>query len=208
MNTQNVDQAYENLIARLHTVRQQWWWLTFSEGLLKCIGILALITVSMLIMFTVSFQVSQSTFLFWTRIAVLLFAIGIAIYALIRTLILPLYKKRSDAAVASRLELTQTESTLSSENRILSAVQLRKNLTDNRLGYAPEFIEHLILQTDQDLNNIQHRQVFQHEFRRIKQNAAIAVSGIGLLLIMNFLLPNAFNGFAYTFQTFTEDATE
>jgi len=201
MDTQNVNQAYENLIARLRAVRRQWWWLTFSEGLLKCIGILALITGAILTLFAVSFQVSQSTFLFWVRIAVLLLAIGIAVYTLIRSLILPLCRKHSDAAVAARLESTQIESELASENRILSAVQLRKNLTDNRLGYAPEFIEHLILQTDQDLKNIQHRQIFQNEFRKIKQNAGIAAAGIGFLLIMNFLLPNAFNGFAYTFQT-------
>ena len=200
MDTQNVNRAYENLISQLHAVRRQWWWLTFSEGLLKCIGILALIIVAMLTLFAVSFQVSQSVFLFWVRMAVLLFAIGIAIWTLIRLLILPLCRRYSDAAVASRLESTQTESELRSENRILSAVQLRKNLTDNRLGYAPEFIEHLILQTDQDMKNIQHRQVFQNEFRNIKQNAGIAVAGIGLLLILNFLLPNAFNGFAYTFQ--------
>ena len=202
MNTQNVNQAYENLIARLHAVRRQWWWLTFSEGLLKCIGVLALITVAMLALFTVSFQVSQSVFLFWMRIVGLLLAIGIAIYTLIRTLIFPLFRKHSDAAVASRLESTQTTSELASENRILSAVQLWKNLTDNRLGYAQEFIEHLILQTDQDMENVQQRQVFEKEIRKIKKNAGIAVAGIGLLIITNFLLPNAFNGFAYTFQTF------
>ncbi len=201
MDTQNVNQAYKNLIARLHAVRRQWWWLTFSEGLLKCIGILALITVSMLIVFTVSFQVSQSIFLFWARIALLLSAVGIAVYTLIRMLILPLIRKHSDAAVAARLESTQTENELASENRILSAVQLWNNLTDNRLGYAQEFIEHLILQTDQDMKKVQHRQVFQDEFRKIKQNAGIAVAGIGLLLITIFFLPNAFNGFAYTFRT-------
>ena len=201
MDTRNVNQAYENLITRLHTVRRQWWWLTLSEGLLKCIGILALITVSMLVVFTVSFQVSQSIFLFWVRIAVLLFVIGIAAYTLIRVLILPLCRRRSDAAVASRLESTQTETELASENRILSAVQLWKNLKNNRLGYAPEFIEHLILQTDQDMKNVQHRQVFQNEFRKVKQNAGIAVAGLGLLLITNFFMPNAFNGFAHTFQT-------
>ncbi len=201
MDTRNVNQAHENVIARLHAIRRQWWWLTLSEGLLKCIGILALLTVSMLIVFTVSFQVSQSILLFWVRIAALLLAIGIVAYTLIRVLILPLSRRNSDAAVASRLESTQTENGLASENRILSTVQLWKNLKNNRLGYAPEFIEHLILQTDQDMKNVQHRQVFQNEFRKIKRNAGIAVAGIGLLLITNFLLPNAFNGFAYTFQT-------
>ena len=201
MDRQNVNQAYENLIARLHTVRRQWWWLTFSEGLLKCIGILTLVMVGVLVILNVSFQVRQVPFLLWVRIGILLLSIAITVYIVIRSFIIPLSKRFTNAAVASRLELTQGQSELASENRILSAVQLWKNLTENRLGYAPEFIEHLIIQTDQDMEHIQRGQVFQTEFRKIKRNAGIAVAGVGLLLITHFLLPNAFNGFAATFQT-------
>ena len=201
MNRQNVNQSYENLIARLHTARRQWWWLTFSEGLLKCVGMLTLVMVSVLVILNVSFQIGQAPFLRWVRIGILLLSIGVAVYIVIRSFIIPLCKKFTDAAVASRLESTQVQSELASENRILSAVQLWKNLTDNRLGYAPEFIEHLIIQTDQDMEHIQRKQVFQTEFRKIKRNAGIAAAGVGLLLITHFLLPNAFNGFAVTFQT-------
>ena len=201
MDTQHVHQVYENLIARLHAIRRQWWWLTFSEGLLKCLGILALVMASTLVILTVSFRAWQSPFWFWARIGFLLLAIGVAIYIVVRMLILPLCRRHTDAAVAARLESTQVESEYASENRILSAVQLWKNLANNRLGYAPEFIEHLILQTDQDMKHIQHQQVFQTEFRKIKRNAGIAVAGVGLLLITHFLLPNAFNGFATTFRT-------
>ncbi|MYA69671.1 hypothetical protein F4Y19_06185 [Candidatus Poribacteria bacterium] len=201
MNRQNVNQAYENLIARLHAVRRQWWWLTFSEGFLKCVGILTLVMVGVLVILNFSFQVRQVPFLLWGRIGILLLSTAITVYIVIRSLIIPLSKRFTDAAVASRLELTQGESELASENRILSAVQLWRNLTENRLGYAPEFIEHLIIQTDQDMEHIQRGQVFQTEFRKIKRNAGIAVAGVGLLLITHFLLPNAFNGFAATFQT-------
>ncbi len=201
MDRQNVNQSYENLIARLHAVRRQWWWLTFSEGLLKCIGMLTLVMVGVLVILNVSFQIRQVPFLLWGRIGILLLSIAITVYIVIRALIIPLSKRFTDAAVASRLELTQGESELASENRILSAVQLWKNLTENRLGYAPEFIEHLIIETDQDMEHIQRGQVFQTEFRKIKRNAGIAIAGVGLLLITHFLLPNAFNGFAATFQT-------
>ena len=201
MDRQKVNQSYENLIARLHAVRRQWWWLTFSEGLLKCIGILTLVMVGVLVILNVSFQFPQVFFLLWVRIGILLLSIAIVVYIVIRSLIGPLCKKFTDAAVAARLESTQGQSELASENRILSAVQLWKNLTENRLGYAPEFIEHLIIQTDQDMEHIQRGQVFQTEFRKIKRNAGIAVAGIVLLLITHFFLPNAFNGFAATFQT-------
>ena len=201
MNRQNVNQAYENLIARLHTARRQWWWLTFSEGFLKCVGMLTLVMVGVLLVLNVSFQIGQAPFLYWGRIGLLLLSIGMAVYIVIRSLIIPLCKKFTDAAVASRLESTQDQSTPASENRVLSAVQLWKYLIDNRLGYAPEFIEHLIIQADQDMEHIQRKQVFQTEFRKIKRNAGIAVAGVGLLLVTHFLLPNAFNGFAATFQT-------
>ena len=201
MDRKNVNQAYENLIARLHTARRHWWWLTLSESLLKCVGVLTLIMVGVLVILNVSFQIGQAPFLRWVRIGILLLSIGVAVYIVIRSLIVPLSKRFTDAAVASRIEATQGQSELTSENRILSAVQLWKHLTDNRLGYAPEFIEHLIIQTDQDMEHIQRKAVFQTEFRKIKQNAGIAVAGVGLLLITHLLLPNAFNGFAMTFQT-------
>ena len=201
MDAQNVNKAYENLIARLQTIRRQWWWLTVSHGLLKCIGVLALVTVGTLLILAINIQAWQSPFWLWGRVGILLLSVAIGIYTLIRTLILPLCHRLTDAAIASRLESTQVESELASENRILSAVQLWQNLTDNRLGYAPEFIEHLIIQTDADIKNIQHKRVFQTEFRKIKRNAGIAVAGAGMLLITHLLLPNAFTGLATTFQT-------
>ena len=51
------------------------------------------------------------------------------------------------------------------------------------------------------MEHIQRGQVFQTEFRKIRRNAGIAVAGVTLLLITHLLLPNAFNGFAATFQT-------
>ena len=196
-----MNRAYENIMARLRAVRRQWRWLIFSESVLKCFAILALLMTSTLIILTLSFQAWQSPFSRWIRIAILLLAIGGAIYAVIRTLILPLFGKFTDTAVAARLESTQTETEFSSQNRILSAIQLRKNLTDNPLGYAPEFIEHLIVQAGQDVEQLQPKRVFQTEFQKIKRNAGIAVAGVGLLLITHLLLPTAFTGFALAFQT-------
>ena len=201
METRDVNRAYENIMTRLHAIRRQWRWLIFSESMLKCFAILALLMASTLIILTLSFQAWQFPFSRWIRIAILLLAIGGAIYAVIRTLILPLSSKFTDAAVAARLESTQTETEFASQNRILSAIQLRKNLTDNPLGYAPEFIEHLIVQAGQDVEQVQPKRVFQSEFQKIKRNAGIAVAGAGLLLVTHLLLPTAFMGFARTFET-------
>ena len=201
MEIQDVNRAYENIMTRLRAVRRQWRWLIFSESVLKCFAILALLMASTLIILTLSFQAWQFPFSRWIRIAILLLAIGGAIYAVIRTLILPLCGKFTDTTVAMRLESTQTETEFASENRILSAIQLRKNLTDNPLGYAPEFIEHLIVQAGQDVEQLQPKRVFQTEFQKIKRNAGIAIAGAGLLLVTHLLLPTAFTGFALAFQT-------
>ena len=200
MNTQNVNHAYENLISQLRAIRRQWRWLIFSEGLLKCVGVFTLLMAGVLIILAFSVHALQLPFAHWIRIGVLLLSIGIAVYTTIRTLVLPIRRRLTDAAVAARLESTQTESEFASENRILSAVQLQRTLADNPLGYAPEFIEHLIVQTSRDMEQVQRKQVFQSEFRRIRRNAGIAVAGIGLLLITHFLLPSAFVNFAHSFQ--------
>ena len=197
----DVNTAYENVVGRLRTIRRQWRWLTFSEGLLKCLGILALVMAGTLIVLAVSVQLWQSPFSRWIRIAILLLSIGAAVYAVLRTFVLPLRQKLTDAAVASRLESTQTEAAFAAENRILSAVQLWKTLEDNRLGYAPEFVGHLIVQASRDIEQVQHKRVFQPEFRKIRRNAGIAVGGVVLLLATHFLLPTAFTGFAQAFQT-------
>ncbi|RKU16777.1 hypothetical protein C6500_16255 [Candidatus Poribacteria bacterium] len=201
MDRQNVNAAYGNLIDRLRAIRRRWRWLTFSEGLLKCIGILALVMTVTIIILAVSFQLWQFPFSRWIRIAIVLLSIGGAIYAVVRSFVLPLRNKLTDAAVASRLESTQTAETFAAENRVLSAVQLWRTLQDNRLGYAPEFVEHLVIQASRDMEQVQHKRVFQSEFRRLRRSAGVAVGGVILLLVTYFLLPIAFTGFAQAFQT-------
>ena len=197
---QDVDRAYENLITQLRAIRRQWRWLTFSVGMLRCLGILALMMTVVPLILTFSLRVWQFPFSRWIYIGILLLSIGIAIYTIVRTVVLPLRRKLTDAAVAVLLESAWTESEFASENRILSAVQLQKTLADNRFGYAPEFIEHLILQTRRDMEQVPGKPVFQSEFPRFKRNLGIAVVGIGLFLITSFLLPTAFVDFTQAFQ--------
>ena len=108
MDGQNTVAAYGNLIDRLRAIRRQWRWLTFSEGLLKCIGILALVMTGTVIVLAMSFQLWQFAFSRWIRIAIVLLSIGGAVYAVIRSFVLPLCNRLTDAAIASRLESTQT----------------------------------------------------------------------------------------------------
>ena len=68
---------------------------------------LTLVMVGALVILNVSFQIGQAPFLRWVRIGILLLSIAVAIYIVVRSLIIPLSKRFTDAAVASRLESTQ-----------------------------------------------------------------------------------------------------
>lgn len=202
MQRQNVNEAYQKIIAALRVVRWRWRWLTFSEGVLMCIGILAFAMTGTLVCFALPLPR-------WLRIGIILLGIGIGIWTLIRFLLGPLRRKLTDATVAAHLEKAQP----ASQSRILSAVQLKetlsKNRSENRFGYAPEFIEQLIFETVREVERIQPKQVFSTEHRYIKRNAGIAGLALGLLLLTHFLwLPTAFKGFAQAFHAIPKTPQE
>ncbi len=198
MQRQNVNEAYQKIIGALRTVRWTWRWLTFSEGVLMCIGILACTMTGALVCFALPLPR-------WLRIAIILLGIGIGIWTLVWFLLRPLRRKLTDATVAAHLEKTEP----AFQSRILSAVQLKGTLAENQFGYAPEFVEQLIFETAREVERIQPKQVFASEHRHIKQNAGVAGLAMGILLLTHFLwLPTAFKGFAQTFQAIPKTPQE
>ena len=198
MDRHDMNAAYGNLIDQLRAIRRDWRWLTFSAGLLKCAGILALVLTATVALLTISAQWWQFPFSRWIRITIIFVSIGATIYTILRTFILPLRTPLTDAAVAARLETTHASENFATENRVLSAVQLWRTLTDNRFGYAPEFVEHLIRQANADIGQIERKRVFQSEFRSIRRNIGVAVGGTLLLCLTHFLLPSTLTGFIKT----------
>ncbi len=188
MQTQNVNRAYETIIATLRATRKKWRWLIFTEGVLLSISILSLVMMVALL----GFQMPLPR---WIRPTIVLCAIGVGIYTLTRTLLLPLFRKLTDAQVAVRLEHDNAR-----KNRMLSAVQLKDTLTNNRFGYATDFIEQLIVKAEGDIQHIQLKQVFQREFQKIKRNAGLAVAALSLSILAVFWLPAAFTNLVQTFQ--------
>ena len=194
----SVNEAYQKIIGALRTVRWTWRWLTFSEGVLMCIGILACTMTGALVCFALPLPR-------WLRIAIILLGIGIGIWTLVWFLLRPLRRKLTDAAVAAHLEKTEP----AFQSRILSAVQLKETLAENQFGYAPEFVEQLIFETAREVERIQPKQVFASEHRHIKRNAGVAGLAMGILLLTHFLwLPTAFKGFAQTFQAIPKTPQE
>lgn len=187
-NTPN--QVYQSIIDKLNAVRRNWRWLIFSERLLKLLSILTIALTVVLFIFQLPLNPIVSSLL-------LVVFIGFGVYISLRVLIIPLTKKLTYAKVAAFLETFYP----SIENRILSSIQLRPTLDENRLGFATDFIERLILQTQDDIVKIKSATIFQTEFKRIRVNSLFAVSGLALLILANFMLPSSLNGFTRTIES-------
>ena len=86
------------------------------------------------------------------------------------------------------------------ENRILSAVQLKPEMENNRFGYALGFIEKLIEGTHQLMDEIESRKVFSQEFMKLKRYGGFALIAFMLLLITFFIFPSAAKDFAQAFD--------
>ena len=183
-------QVYQTIIDKLNAVRRNWRWLIFSERLLKLLSILAIALTAVLLIFQLPLNPILHSLL-------LVVCIGFGVYITLRVLIIPLTKKLPYAKVAAFLETFYP----SIENRILSSIQLRPTLDENRLGYAPEFIEQLILQTQNDIDQIKSARIFQTELRRIRMNSLFAIFGFALLILANFMLPSSLNGFTRTIES-------
>ncbi|MDE0481235.1 MAG: hypothetical protein OXI67_01530 [Candidatus Poribacteria bacterium] len=197
MSNQNINQVYQSIITKLSAVRRTWRWLIFSESFLRLITTLALVMT--LILFC--FQLPLHSLI---RSSIVILSVGIAIYITFRILIRPLLRKLPHSTVAAYLEKAYPNI----ENRILSAVQLKPTLENNRLGYAQEFVEQLIFQTQQDVKKIESKKIFQNEFVKIKRNAGITVVALGVLALTNFLLPSALKGFTQTIETLPKTPME
>ena len=190
MSNLNIDQIHQSIISKLSVIRRTWRWLIFSNSLLRWFSTLAIVMTGVLLVLYLPFP----RFL---RSGIVVISLCIALYFTYRILVLPQLRKYSHAKVAAYLERSYPNI----ENRILSAVQLKPILDDNRLGYAQEFVEELIQQTQNDVEIIEQKNVFQNEYSKIKRNVVIAALSITVLAITNFLLPSSLKGFSQTLES-------
>ncbi len=197
MSNQNTNQIYQSIINKLNRVRSTWRWLILSESLLKWIAVLSSVMTVVLLCFQLALPL-----IFRGTIVVLL--LGIALYFTIRFLIRPLFRKFTYTSVAAYLEKAYPNI----ENRILSAVQLKHTLENNRLGYAQEFVEQLINQTQDDIDKIELKKIFHREVHGIKRYAGVAVISLCVLSLTTFLLPSALKGFTQTFESLPKTTME
>lgn len=197
MENHNINQIYQSIINRLVTVRRTWRWLILTESFLKWISILALAMTFVLL----CFQLPLPHFF---RGSIVVLAFGSALYITFRILVRPLLRKLTYATVASHLEKAYPNI----ENRILSTVQLKPTLENNPLGYAQDFVEKLISQTQNDVVKIESKKIFHSEFTRIRKFSGIAIVAVGVLLLTNFLLPSALKGLTNTIDSLPKTPME
>ena len=190
MSSSNTEQSYQEIIDRLHALRRQWRLLLFSHSLLRWLGALALALVSALIIDQI---LPLPRFL---RMGLVLLWLGVGVYAAFRYLIRPVAQKLTTARVAAYVEAHYP----GFENRILSAVQLKPEMENNRFGYASVFIERLIEGTHQLLAEIESKKVFSQEFLKLKWYGGFAFVAFALLFITFFIFPSAAKDFAQAFD--------
>ncbi len=197
MANHNTNQIYQSIINKLSAVRRTWRWLIVTENCLKWISILAFAMTIVLL----CFQIPLPHFL---RGSIVVLAFGSALYFTFRILVRPLLRKLTYTSVASHLEKAYPNI----ENRILSTVQLKPILENNPLGYAQDFVEMLISQTQDDVEKIELKKIFHNEYVKIRKFAGVAAAAVGILLLTNFLLPSALKGFTNTIDSLPKTPME
>ena len=190
MSNTNTEQTYQEIINRLHSLRKQWRLLLFSHSLLRWLGTIAL---ALAFAFIID-QILPLPRLF--RMGLVLLWLGIGVYAAFRYLIQPVFQKLTNARVAAYVENHYP----GFENRILSAVQLKPEMENNRFGYGLGFIEKLIEGTHQLMDEIESRKVFSREFMKLKRYGGFALIAFVLLFITLFAFPSAAKDFAQAFN--------
>ena len=190
MSNTNTEQTYQEIINRLHSLRKQWRLLLFSHSLLRWLGTIAL---ALAFAFIID-QILPLPRLF--RMGLVLLWLGIGVYAAFQYLIQPVFQKLTNARVAAYVENHYP----GFENRILSAVQLKPEMENNRFGYGLGFIEKLIEGTHQLMDEIESRKVFSREFMKLKRYGGFALIAFVLLFITLFAFPSAAKDFAQAFN--------
>ena len=190
MSNLKIEQSYQDIIKRLHSLRKQWRVLLFSHSLLRWSGTIAL---ALALVFIID-QILPLPRLF--RMGLVLLWLGVGVYAALRYLIQPVFQKLTDARVAAYVENQYP----GFENRILSTVQLKPEMENNRFGYALEFIKKLIEGTHQLMDEIESRKVFSREFMKLKRYGGFALIAFVLLFTTLFIFPSAAKDFAQAFD--------
>ena len=190
MSNLNIEQNYQDIINRLHSLRRQWQLLLFSHSLLRWLGILVL---ALALAFIIDQILPLPRPL---RMGLVVLWLGIGTFATFRYLIRPVFQKFTNARVAAYVESHYPRF----ENRILSAVQLKPEMENNRFGYALGFIEKLIEGTHQLMDEIESRKVFSEELIKLKRYGGFAFVAFALLFMTLSIFPSAATDFAQAFD--------
>ncbi len=190
MSNQNTEKSYRTIIERLRSLRTQWRLLLLSHSLLLWLGILAFSLAGVLIID----QLLPLPRLL--RMGIVVLWLGGGVYAAVRYLIRPVFRKLTVDRVAAYVETSYP----GFENHLLSAVQLKPEIENNRFGYAIGFIEKLIEGARQSLGQIETKRVFEKELVKLKKNGGFAAGGVALFAIISLLFPSALKEFAQAFD--------
>lgn len=174
-------QSYQRIVNRLRSLGLQWRMLLIFQGLLLCSGVMA-VALSVALVIDQLLPVPRSI-----RMGLALLALGIGVYTFIFNFIRPVFGRLSINRVAAYIERSYP----GFENRILSAIQLQPEIAHNRFGYALEFINRLIEQARQSIDEIKTKRVFRQEILSLKKCGAFGIGSVASLIVINLIFSSA-----------------
>ena len=184
------EQSYQTIVNRLRSLGVQWRLLLILQGLLLCLGVMAL-ALSVALVIDQLLPIPRII-----RMGLVLLVLGIGVYVIIFNFIRPVFGRLTIDRVATYIERSYP----GFENRILSAIQLQSEIVHNRFGYALEFINRLTEQARHSIEEIKTKRVFGQEFLNLKKYGGFAISSVVLLTAINLVFSSAMTDFVEAFN--------
>ena len=184
------EQSYQTIVNRLRSLGVQWRLLLILQGLLLCLGVMAL-ALSVALVIDQLLPIPRII-----RMGLVLLVLGIGVYAVIFNFIRPVFGRLTINRVAAYIERSYP----GFENRILSAIQLQPEIVHNRFGYALEFINRLTEQARHSIEEIKTKRVFEQESLNLKKYGGFAISSVALLTAINLVFSSAMTDFVEAFN--------
>ena len=186
----DIDEAYQAIIARLRLILVQWRFLDFSQNFLRCLAVI-------LIFFSVAVLIDQVVPLpRLMRMTLVMIVVGVCLGFGYLYLVHSLFRKLEYRHVSAYVEASHPEL----ENCLSSAIQLRPEIERNRFGYSNVFIAKLIWQAHQSLSQIDLKRVFRSELLLHKKNGMLSLFAILVFVITTWIFPNSMKDFALAFE--------
>ena len=196
---EQISTSYQTITSKLKKLRIQWKSIMISSGIFMWVAYLALLLV---------FELTLDSLLpipRLLRLAMVIIWVGCAFWLGYSYIVKRILRNTSDERIALYIEKSYPEL----ENRLISAIQIYPELTDNNYGYPTSLIEKVIQQAYQFLENIEVKRILQIDLLQLKKSGLAALGSAMIFLITAiWIFPGALGNFVQAFTHIPQTASE